>query len=263
MKILAAFLVLCGSWAFGFQECYGPFAEGDMPEEVALKPFRGDVVPGANGQYSTVRYEHPTVTNMAVVVRWPDNATMDIEADGALTSMALPFNPITRESVYLQDLNGDGTGDFLLEGIHNGLGLACAIKYDVVVLSTPSNWVVRTITSYGTRFVDRNNDGVPELWHTTFVVGEKGRDKKRHNYWVHNLLKFTKDGRIVSANRHDPRFPAWMWYTYKPNHQNSTQLTAEQRQRCWQKRTMAKEGTSGALFPGAAGFTKEQADNLP
>jgi hypothetical protein len=103
------------------------------------------------------------------------------------------------------------------------------------LLSNGDTYSITETTSMGSgneEFVDLNKDGRPEFIHTSFVGGEKGKDGKRHNYWVYNLLRF-KGTEILSANDLDRRFPCWIYYKFKPNHQNTDQLTAEQRMRCW------------------------------
>jgi hypothetical protein len=77
-------------------------------------------------------------------------------------------------------------------------------------------------------FVDLNEDGQVEWIQTEFIRGCVGRDGKAHNYWVSNLIQF-RDGRPTLANGIDERFPSWIWFTYKPNHKNTVQLTDAQK----------------------------------
>jgi hypothetical protein len=46
------------------------------------------------------------------------------------------------------------------------------------------------------------------------------------------LLEF-KGGKVVINNKFAPHFPRWIWYTFKPNHQPTTQLTNDQKQFIW------------------------------
>lgn len=78
-------------------------------------------------------------------------------------------------------------------------------------------------------FVDLNNDRQVEWIQTEFICGCIGRDGKAHNYWFLNLIRF-QDGRPVLANAIHKRFPVWIWFTHKPNHQNTIQLTDRHKQ---------------------------------
>lgn len=80
----------------------------------------------------------------------------------------------------------------------------------------------------GHDFVDLDNDGQIEWIQTEFIRGCVGRDGKAHNYWVSNLIHF-RDGELLLANEIDTRFPSWIWYTYKPNHKNTIQLSVIQK----------------------------------
>ena len=64
--------------------------------------------------------------------------------------------------------------------------------------------------------------------HTDFMGGV-GKNKRYHNYWVHNLIEF-KGSKILSANKKNNIFPKWVWYSFAENHKDTDQLSSAQRQ---------------------------------
>ncbi len=124
---------------------------------------------------------------------------------------------------------------------------------------------MQTVMSYDVEerdFMDVNQDGKAEFLHTTFVFGEAGKDGKLHNYWVYNLLKFSGTN-LVSANALDARLPRWIWYTYKPNHKDTDQLTAAQRERLWLKTWRHEASLFGLpMFPHPEWLADEQGQSL-
>ena len=138
--------------------------------------------------------------------------------------------------VYWGFLNEDKQPDYIVQTWSGGCGLAAGYSYQTFMLSSEGAFrVARVITLYPSEdmdLVDLNQDGSPELIHTAFIYGEKGKDGKTHNYWVYNLLQFKGD-QVISANHVDSRFPCWVWFTDKPNHKNTVQLTDEQKRRLW------------------------------
>jgi len=135
------------------------------------------------------------------------------------------------------DLNGDGREDFIQFVDSLGCGLA-GLRCDLVIaLSSEEGYgivAMRTMSGGPEDFIDLG-DGRCRLVQTSFVYGrsEKGTDGKPHNYWVHHLIEFDGAGAVVS--KADPRFPVWVWYTHKPNHEETTIITSEQKQRLWTK----------------------------
>ena len=120
--------------------------------------------------------------------------------------------------VYTALLNEDKEPDYLILTWSGGCGLAAEYSYLSFLLFCDNSFqlaVVDTFYADGADLVDLNEDGNPELIHTAFT----------HNYWVYNLLQF-EDTKIVSANKINKRFACWIWYRFKPNHKNTTQLTS-------------------------------------
>jgi hypothetical protein len=160
------------------------------------------------------------------------------------------------------DINGDDIPDWVVTQPSYGVGLSGDIYFVSFVLSTDHTYSVRTLRSatYGhPDFVDLNQDGRPEYVHTILVhgYGELCRDGKRHNFWVHNLLQF-QGPNITSANHLDPRFPAWIWYTFKPNHQNTTLLKPEQKIRLFLNTWPRYQPLGPIIHPNSDSLTNEQ-----
>lgn len=156
-------------------------------------------------------------------------------------------------NVYTALLNEDKEPDYLIVTWSGGCGIAAGMASLSFLLSCDDGFqLAKMVTFYPdeTDFVDLNQDGKPEFIHTTFIHGEKGKDGKTHNYWVYNLLQF-KGTKIVSANKLDKRFPCWIWYKFKPNHKNTTQLSSGQKSRLWRKQ-------AGNLFLNSESLADEQ-----
>lgn len=145
-------------------------------------------------------------------------------------------------SVWVGDLTSDDDGhqDFIIRTAHNGNGLAAYISFAHFFLRTHNHCRTFDAISYtldANDFVDLDNDGRVEWIQTEFIRGVAGKDKKVHNYWVMNLIHF-RDGLPILANSVDKRFPSWIWYTYKPNHTNTTQLSNKQKKELFKKQAI-------------------------
>lgn len=122
--------------------------------------------------------------------------------------------------------------DVIIGTANPGNGLAASLSFVCFFLRSKDGYrTVEGLTYHldDNDFVDLNKDGQVEWVQTEFIRGCVGRDGKAHNYWVLNLIRFQQD-RPTLANAIDKRFPSWIWFTFKPNHQNTTQLTDAQKQ---------------------------------
>jgi hypothetical protein len=137
------------------------------------------------------------------------------------------------------DLNADGKEDFVVRLEFGGCGLQAAFSQVVFVVSHADGYAFSTVNTYFARDADLVDlgDGRGRYVQASMVYGdsETAADGKRHNYWVHTLLAFGKDGRTVVEDAADRRFPAWIWYTEKPNHQLTKLLAEEQKRRLWER----------------------------
>jgi hypothetical protein len=228
--------------AFPVRECRC-IEHTESPDETTLV-FTSDTRPALRVQVTSLRARDwdlsvKTVDAVGAVVLGPN------DVEGTL---------IGGPTVYCAQLNEDKRPDFIVEAWTGGCGLGGEIVCVSILLSHGDRFSVVPVTTFdasSTDFVDLNRDGRPEFVHAAFIFGEAGADGKAHNYWVYNLLHF-KGTQVLSANGLDRRFPCWIWYTDKPNHKNTRQLTSQQKRRLWEEQ--AKD-----LFPNSAGLAAEQA----
>lgn len=71
-------------------------------------------------------------------------------------------------------------------------------------------------------------DKKPYFIHTSFLGVDECEDGKNHNFWIYNLLGFGKDEVNVNNGAHSA-FPKTIWYTFKPNHTETTIIKDEQK----------------------------------
>lgn len=260
--------VAANAWAIF--DNYSPFPPGTRPHPYALHECKcygqgtsptGDPV----NDFAVSRHSYPRVSVQCdveggtVMLKDKDGKTLassKIEYYGRLTL------------VYTADLNGDKIADFVTQTWSEGCGLAAEMTAATFFLSHGSEYVARALTCYDAEpkdFVDINKDGKPEFIYTVFVYGdgEKTKDGKEHNYYVYNLLRFEGTD-IVSANDLDPRFPAWIYYRFKPSHENTDLLTVEQRMRLWRKNWgQGPPANAKSTQPHLEALEKEQARTVP
>jgi hypothetical protein len=130
---------------------------------------------------------------------------------------------------YSADLNQDGADDFVIYSYSGGCGLACGHCNVAFILSSGKDYTLTTVT---TLFPDKSDfillNGKPYFIHTSFLGVAECKDGKGHNFWIYNLLAFGKNGvQVDNGVRAD--FPKPIWYTFKPNHTETTIITNEQK----------------------------------
>jgi hypothetical protein len=152
---------------------------------------------------------------------------------------------------YSADLNRDKLSDFVIESYSAGCGLAAGYCNVAFVLSSKKGKY--TLTSVTTLFPDEGDfltiGGKRCFIHASLLGVSKCNDRKPHNFWIYNLLVFGKDG-VKMDNSIHPDFPKTIWYTFKPNHTETSIITDEQKDRLrkrsltrifWKKETKAEE----------------------
>jgi len=173
-------------------------------------------------------------------ISWASNGSVSVALvkngekvfSGPLSGVA---SPAAGSSVYTADLNADGVPDYVLFTYSGGCGLAAQMTWGTFLLSSPAGYKSTCLLSYDMKPTDCVDiDGRAHWVRSSFISGEEGKDGRRHNYWVYNLLGFA-EGALVSANDRDRRFPKWVLYSFGPNHRETDQLTDEQRRRLWLK----------------------------
>ena len=133
------------------------------------------------------------------------------------------------------NLNQDNKPDFLVNIWTGGCGLAGQGSMTTFLLSDGERYVATSFYSYdfGPEDIVRFATNGPCYFISNDLIGngeEKTKDGRDHNFWVYQLYRF--DGsQMILANVDDPRFPKWVWYTFKENHKETDQLTKDQKQR--------------------------------
>lgn len=137
--------------------------------------------------------------------------------------------------------------DVIIGTANPGNGLGASVSFVCFFLRSKDACTTVDAMTYdldGNDFVDLNKDGQVEWIQTEFIHGCAGRDGKTHNYWVQNLIRF-QACRPTLANAIDKRFPSWIWFTYKPNHKNTVQLSDPQKQQLFREQAAGLEIYSG------------------
>jgi hypothetical protein len=239
---------------------HSPFRPGQHPKPFPMRELKRDWQFVPEGWQYDFQPRSRSACRLALVERRDGSAELRLydPTDRLLLSQPDldPLGISTR--VYPVDLNRDGRCDYVVD-MRNifGCGLAAEGSTVIFLLSSRQGYVAQTVSSdcaEARDFMDLNRDGRPEFLHTCFVFGEPGRDGRTHNYWAYNLLTFSGTN-IVSANALDARFPRWVWYTFKPNHRDTDQLTPAQRKRLW----LETWSQHGGVFPHYEALADEQA----
>ncbi len=243
--VVSAALALCTAReAHACPPNYAPFDEGQSPRPFPVRRCATVAREESQAEHGfpvrTLARDDGTPPSALVRVGPVPNGfgtVMSVLGPGGET-VAGPFrvsNYFRPGRAYWADLNGDGREDFVQVLNSGGCGLGGARSDLGIALSSDRGYIMVSIHTMFARpedFIDLG-DGRCRLVQTTFVPGrgEKGTDGKPHNYWVHHLIEF--DGPRALVSRADPRFPVWVWYTHRPNHEETTIITAEQKRRLW------------------------------
>jgi hypothetical protein len=261
--LVICLLTACASGAFGYPDDYSPFAPGTTPKAFPMRKLK-NIAPESD-RTIYIFAEGPKSSPRILISDDPNDTTkctLSIIAPNGrkiIPDATMHEDYLYNTSAYSGLLNDNTVPDYVIEVGSTGCGLAAHICSVIFLLSTGETYSTIETVSYWTSeadFVDLNKDGRAEFIHTSFIEGEVGKDKKYHNYWVFNLLRFNGT-QMVSANDIDRRFPCWVWYKFKPNHENTDQLTAEQRMRCWRKE-WSNPWPEGFQIPLMLIFEKEQ-----
>lgn len=231
---------------FGYPPSYGPFADGKSPQKVALKQWvmtKQEDLQGQEASPSIVcfvesegsagpmvrlrRIEHPNGDKWEIKV---------IDRNGTpISDPATNDMPTCYIRVFAVDLNQDGVPDFMVNIWSDGCGLAATGSTHTFLLSEKGRFKATSFYShdFGAEDIIRLKPDGPWYYIQNDLLGngdEKTRDGRDHSFWVYQLYRFS-GGKMVESNKDDARFPKWIWYTYKANHKETDQLTAEQKKR--------------------------------
>jgi hypothetical protein len=230
----------------GYNKNHGPFDPDNWPKVIKLKPCDSLDVRYSRRYFKQKKYygfkDKPDAHRLCLAERegwqWSWLYVEDSQGNVISGPKVAYARSWYRLGIYCTELNGDGRDDFVIKYLLGGCGTIYTFSCNVIfVLSDGDDYTVTTTTGLWSGldyFVDIKSDGQCQFIHTRFINGRavKGRDGRSHNYWVYNLLEF-KGGKVVVNNKFAPQFPRWIWYTYKSNHQPTTQLTNDQKKLLW------------------------------
>jgi hypothetical protein len=130
------------------------------------------------------------------------------------------------------DLNRDGATDFVVTLWGHGNGLGASFYDRLVVLSSGEGyrfWVLPTMGPAAEDFVSFGSLE-PIVMVTRELVQKRDGFEEPRSYFVYDLWALRGD-EVMSANSIDSRFPKWVRYTFRPNHQPATSSSAADEQR--------------------------------
>jgi hypothetical protein len=125
------------------------------------------------------------------------------------------------------DLNGDNRPDLVLVLNSTGNGLGGSYSSVIVLLSSTTSYNAAYFRSL---FFDLSKFEILEGQHVgvlqaTLMGASEGLDGKAHHYVVHRRLLVTRDSLPV-----DSKFePKWIMYSFRPNHTETEQISAQQK----------------------------------
>ncbi len=131
--------------------------------------------------------------------------------------------------VWEADLNGDGLKDFVIYASHMGNGIPP--DNGIILFQTASGAFRRLdFETYGfdpADFTDLDRDGRPEIIISS-LYQDNGNDGRLHSFWVYAAYGVEN----YSLKRMDfgkAGFPSFIWFTEKPNSQETTKLSESQK----------------------------------
>ena len=232
---------------FGYPPSYGPFADGESPQKVVRKQWvvtKQQKQPGQEAEYPSLwcfaesegstgptvwlrRVEHPKGDEWEITVKDRNGTPISEPSTNDMPSYVI--------YVSTADLNRDGIPDFMVQIWSGGCGLAAEGSTTTFLLSEKGRFKSTNFYGYDIGpedIIKLKSDGPWYYIHNDLLWNgdEKTRDGRDHSFWVYQLYRFS-GGKMIEASRDDARFPKWIWYTYKANHKETDQLTAEQKKR--------------------------------
>jgi len=218
--------------SLGYNTNHGPFPDDAKVERVNLVELKYS--PG-EPDHSHPKYTFPLPDQKESkldLVRETDAWFAKLTVNGRTELQPTAFSPygtVGGMMVYTADLNQDRADDFVIYSYSGGCGLACGHCNVAFILSSGTNYTLSTVA---TLFPDESDFFIVNkkayFIHTSFLGVDKCNDGKHHNFWVYNLLAFGKDG-VEEDNAAHAAFPKAIWYTFKPNHTETSIITDEQK----------------------------------
>jgi hypothetical protein len=252
---VALFLWVLNTEGFGYPKSHGPFLEGREPQAVPhdkCELVRDETSPSGNIDGAIRHYRLQGATKgqhqTTVVLRGTAKGWLIEICDAHGKSlMAAPItNSMTSSQmeVFSCDLNGDNLPDFIVNVWSGGVGLAAEGTEVTFLLSSKEGYRATSfyLYSFGKEDLVQFKARGPVNFILNDLIGsdgEKTRDGRDHNFWVYELYRI--DGtRFTPADADQPGFPKWVWFTNKDDHEETTQLSQEQKARLLKKNHAAR-----------------------
>ena len=249
MQLMKCFFLTTVSFLFfisigyTYDSKYSPFTEGNNPNLYELKDVEYEASKGTEEfDWQRVYRVLENGNNMKITVL--ADKSKGILAKVHNSEMSAPeFGPVKVgsflqgfDNLYTAALNDDSKPDIIIVSWAGSASLSASIAHVTFLLFSKDGYRVFQTNSYNpNKNCFLNIKGKCKFIHTSLIRGEKGRDGKIHNYWVYSLFGFS-DNEIVPENHLRADFPKWIMYSFGPNHQETRQLTTEQKERLWSKK---------------------------
>ena len=241
---VAALILAATAPLLAYPKDHGPFEPGKEPPQAKLTelPVIDRVIPPANQSGLELTFGEAHSRSPKIRVRQQDDGSwltlIGVNGNTILPATRVSTYKCCASAAYQGDFNQDGTPDYVLHFPSGGCGLGAEYHDRVLLLSTATSYVVLTeptVDPGPEDFVRLLPGRGYQIVHTTFVYGEAGKDKRKHNYWAYHLLQI--DGEKITLSTADSRLPRWVLYTARPNHKDTNQLTQEQKKRLFREAT--------------------------
>jgi hypothetical protein len=234
------FLTLGVLGAQAYPSAHGPYAPGTAPKHgklvvcelvSATSTDDGDAVRiyGVPGPKDAPRLRQEVVNDTRITVLDPAGAPLSETYRSEYRCIA--------DAVYSADFNRDGEADFFTVVCNMGNGLAARLTESVFFLSHGGRYTAVPFGGYdgGPEDVLRMRKGGPWYYISTALVSSHGLEpaKPHHNYWLYRLYRF--EGHRVMETTEISRFPKFVWYTEKENHQETMRLTVDEKAQLLEK----------------------------
>jgi hypothetical protein len=230
-KYIVIAVTAIATTVLGYNTNHGPFPDDAKVERVNLVELKYS--PG-EADLSHPKYTFPIPNQKESkldLVRKSDAWFAELTVNGKTVLQPTAYSPygtVGGMMAYTADLNQDRADDYVIYSYSGGCGLACGHCNVAFILSSGTNYTLTTVT---TLFPDESDfiivDKKPYFIHTSFLGVDECNDGRNHNFWIYNLLAFGKSEVSVASTAHTA-FPKTIWYTFKPNHTETTIITNEQ-----------------------------------
>jgi hypothetical protein len=240
MKYIILSIILIASSALAYEPDYGPFTQVTKVKRLIIKEVEAqsfnieELEP--EGQHLVYKGEYIFVVNeekeKCLKVTYDKAFFVELIVDGKTVLEKTEFSDYQIHGgpeVFSADLNQDHITDFIIYSFTGGNGIVMNYCYVAFILSSEKQYKLTTVSTmypYKNDFVIINN--MPCYVQTSFLWVKKCNDGKRHNFFMYNLLTFEKEN-IKVNNILFPVFPKIVWYSYNPNHKETSLLTEEQK----------------------------------